>query len=67
MLIWAGILLVLTIFFGFLAFKKQPASPAAKVFFYISLFLFLVALIFGLLQIYFHPEVKIRVEPPLIP
>lgn len=67
MLIWAAIFLVLTIIFGYFAFKRSSNLPVAKVIFFICLVLFIVLLIFGLMQLFFHPEIKIRAEPPLIP
>lgn len=69
MLIWAGVLLVLTIIFGYFAFKKRSksGSPAAKILFFIALVLFIVALVFGLLQMFFHPDVRVSLQSPLIP
>lgn len=66
MLIWAGIFFLLAIIAGIFGFRKKAikGSQISKILFFIFFVLFIVALIFGLLQMYFHPEVDVNIRVP---
>lgn len=64
----AGIFFAIAVIAGIFGFKKTTGkgSQASKIIFFIFLVLFIVALVFGLLQKYFHPEVDVNVKIPAL-
>lgn len=68
MLLLAGIFFVIAVIAGIFGFKKnsRKGKQISKIFFFIFLVLFIVALVFGLLQRYFHPDVNVNLRMPAL-